>query len=268
MAYNQQDHFLLEKELADELRKSSAAERKVLYQKLYTKLFSTFPEIATNLDSSEGDRTEWQIKLIKHLFDKNKIFLEIGAGDCLLSKRLAPHFKKIVAYEVASTIPFIKDKPDNLEIRIFNGVDMSEAEKSVDIIYSNQVFEHLHVDDIAPLLSAYHSFLRDKGKLVVITPHRLTGPHDISRYFTDDAQGFHMMEYTYKDMKTVLKAGGFKNIKGYVGYSKWGYIGVNVNLLILAEKLYGVFPKSFRKKIRGNSLIFNFFGLKIIASKA
>jgi hypothetical protein len=173
-----------------------------------------------------------------------------------------------VAYEVASTIPFIKDKPDNLEIRIFNGVDMSEAEKSVDIIYSNQVFEHLHVDDVPPLLSAYHSFLREKGKLVVITPHRLTGPHDISRFFTDDAQGFHMKEYTYKEMKNVLKTGGFKKIKGYVGYSKWGYIGVNVNLLILAEKLYGVFPKSFRKKIRGNSLIFNFFGLKVIATKA
>ena len=268
MAYNQQAHFILEKELANELRNSSASDRKVLYQKLYNKLFSTFPEIATNLDSSEGDRIAWQMKLIKHLYDKEKIFLEIGAGDCLLSKQLARHFKKIVAYEVASSIPFIENKPDNLEIRIFNGVDMNEENGSVDIIYSNQVFEHLHPEDVAPILSAYHTFLKEKGKIVVITPHRLTGPHDISRYFTDDAEGFHMKEYTYKEMKSVLKTGGFKKIRGFVGYSKWGYMGININLLILAEKIYGVFPKSFRKKIRGSSVIFNFFGLKIIASKA
>jgi 2-polyprenyl-3-methyl-5-hydroxy-6-metoxy-1,4-benzoquinol methylase len=266
MAYNQQAHFILEKELANELRNSSASDRKVLYQKLYNKLFSTFPEIATNLDSSEGDRIAWQMKLIKHLYDKEKIFLEIGAGDCLLSKQLARQFKKIVAYEVASSIPFIENKPDNLEIRIFNGVDMNEESGSVDIIYSNQVFEHLHPEDVPPILSAYHTFL--KGKIVVITPHRLTGPHDISRYFTDDAEGFHMKEYTYKEMKSVLKAGGFKRIKGFVGYSKWGYMGVHINLLILAEKIYGVFPRSFRKKIRSSSVIFNFFGLKIIATKA
>lgn len=268
MAYNQHDHFLLEKQLGNELRNSSANDRKVLYQKLYNKLFSTFPEIATNLDSSEHDRIAWQMKLIKRLYDKDKIFLEIGAGDCLLSKQLAKYFKKIVAYEVASSIPFIENKPDNLEIRIFNGVDMNEAKESVDIIYSNQVFEHLHTDDVPQILSAYHSFLKEKGQLVVITPHRLTGPHDISRYFTDDAQGFHMKEYSYKDMKTVLKKGGFKNIKGYVGYSKWGYVGLNINLLIFAEKVYSIFPKAFRRKVRGNSLIFNFFGLKIMATKA
>jgi len=38
MAYNQQAHFILEKELANELRNSSASDRKVLYQKLYNKL--------------------------------------------------------------------------------------------------------------------------------------------------------------------------------------------------------------------------------------
>ena len=120
MAYNQQDHFALEKKLANELRNSSASDRKVLYQKLYNKLFSTFPEIATNLDSSEDDRIAWQMKLMKNLYDKEKIFMEIGAGDCLMSKQLAKHFKKIVAYEVASTIPFIENragKPGDKDIQ-------------------------------------------------------------------------------------------------------------------------------------------------------
>ncbi|MBC7949122.1 MAG: methyltransferase domain-containing protein [Chitinophagaceae bacterium] len=267
MAYNQQAHFTLEKELATELRNSSATDRKVLYQELYNKLFTAFPEIAHNLDTVH-DRIAWQMKVIEHLYDKDKIFLEIGAGDCILSNAIAPHFKKVIAYEVASSIPFIEGKPDNVEIKIFNGVDMHEKSASVDFVYSNQVFEHLHPDDIQPILEAYHSYLKPGGKVIIITPHKLTGPHDVSRYFSDDAEGFHMKEYTYSDMKKVLKAGGFRKIKGYVGYSKWGYIGVNVNLLIMVEKIYSLVPKSLRKKMRNSSPIFNFFGLKIIAKKS
>ena len=268
MPYNREAHFELEKKLAIELRNSTDAERKVLYQKLYNKLFTAFPEIAHNLDTV-NDRIAWQLKLIKHLYDKKKIFLEVGAGDCLLSKNLAPHFKKIVAYEVASTIPFIEDKPDNLEIKIFNGIDMHEDRDAVDVIYSNQVLEHIHPDDVPQILASYlRSFLKEKGKIVIITPHRLTGPHDVSRYFSDEAEGFHLKEYTYKEMKAVLKAAGFNRIKGYVGYNKLGYVGININLLILAEKIYSVCPKLFRKKARSNSVIFNFFGLKIIAKKA
>lgn len=267
MSYNKNEHFQLERKLANELRNTTTEQRRVLYGKLYNDLFSTFPEIAEGLNNSNDDRLAWQLKLMKHLYNKEKVVLEIGAGDCLLSKELARHYKKIIAYEVADSIPFIEGKPENFELKIFNGVDMHETEKSVDIVYSNQVFEHLHPDDTGPLLQAYHSYLTKGGKLVVITPHRLTGPHDISRDFTKDAEGFHLKEYTYKEMKTVLKTNGFKKIKGYVGYSKLGYWGIPVSLLIAAEKMYNLLPGGFRRKIRSNSLIFNLFGMKIIAEK-
>ena len=68
-------------------------------------------------------------------------------------------------------------------------------------------------------------------------------------------------------MKTVLSAHGFHKIKGYIGYSKLGYFSVPMPLLTLSEKMYGWFSSSFRKKTRANSLIFNLFGMKIIAEK-
>lgn len=267
MAYNKQAHFELERKLANELKNTTVEQRRVLYQKLYNDLFSAFPAIPEGLNISKEDRLAWQLKLMKRLFDKNKIVLEIGAGDLLLSKELAKHFKKIIAYEVADSIPFIEGKPENFELKIFNGIDMHEQPSSVDIIYSNQVFEHLHLDDITPLLNDYHSYLTPGGKLVVITPHRLTGPHDISRDFTKDAEGFHMKEYTYGEMRSLLKAHGFHKIKGYIGYSKMGYFSMPMPLLVFAEKCYNIFPSSFRRKTRGNSLIFNLFGMKIIAEK-
>jgi hypothetical protein len=137
----------------------------------------------------------------------------------------------------------------------------------VDVVYSNQVFEHLHPDDTLPLLRAYHSYLTKEGKLVVITPHLLTGPHDISRDFTRYPEGFHLKEYTYKEMKSVLSASGFKKIKGYVGYSKLGYFPLPISILIAAEKVYNLFPAGLKRRLRSNAVIFNLFGMKIIAKK-
>ncbi len=267
MTYDKFEHFQLEKKLANELRNTTVDQRRVLYGKLYNDLFSSFPNIPDGLNISKEDRLAWQIKLMSRLFDKNKVVLEIGAGDCLISKELAKHFRKIIAYEVADAIPSIEDKPENFELKIFNGVDMKEQPGSIDIIYSNQVFEHLHLDDITPLLKDYHNYLVKKGKIVVITPHRYTGPHDISRDFTREAEGFHMKEYTYKELSSILSSHGFRKIRGYVGYSKLGYFGVPMPLLVLAEKIFNIFPASFKRKLRGNSLVFNLFGMKVIAEK-
>lgn len=267
MAYNKFEHFQLEKKLANELRISTAEQRRFLYGKVYNDLFSTFPELANKHEASPEERIGWQLKLVEKLYNKDKIFMEIGAGDCILSKAVAPYFKKIVAYEVSDTIPFIEGLPENFELKIFNGVDMHEKDGSMDVIYSNQVFEHLHPEDTLPLLKLYHQFLSKGGKLVVITPHRLTGPHDISRDFTKDAEGFHLKEYTYKELRDQMKATGYTNIKGYVGYSKWGYFSVPMSLLIFIEKACDRMPKFIKRRLKTSSLAFNFFGMKVIATK-
>jgi SAM-dependent methyltransferase len=234
---------------------------------VYNDLFTTYPEVTHGVNATPESRINWQLKLLKRLFDKNKVLMEIGAGDCLLSKVMAKDFKKIVAYEVADSIPFVEGKPENFELKIFNGFDMVEPPSSYDIIYSNQVFEHLHPDDTLPLLRSYHTFLKDGGKLVIVTPHKLTGPHDISRDFCDDAEGFHLKEYTYKEMKSQLKATGYKNIKGYIGYSKLGYMGINISFMVFVENMYNSLPNFLKKRLRHSSVLFNLFGLKIIAKK-
>lgn len=68
-------------------------------------------------------------------------------------------------------------------------------------------------------------------------------------------------------MKSILSAHGFTRIRGYIGYSKIGYFAVPMPLLILSEKLFNLFPGSIKRKLRGNSLFFNLFGMKIIAEK-
>src|SRR5690554_2801306 len=112
MAYDKYQHFILEKKLANELRASKLEDRRLLYRRVYNDLFTTYPEVTHCLDATVSERLDWQLKLLKPLYNKEKIFMEIGAGDCLLSKELAKHFKKIVAFEVADSIPFVDGKPD------------------------------------------------------------------------------------------------------------------------------------------------------------
>ena len=268
MVYDKKQHFILEKKLADELRNSTLKDRRILYRRVYNDLFTTYPEITHGVYATPEKRMNWQLKLLKRLFDKERVLMEIGAGDCSLSKELAKHYKKIVAYEVADTITFVENKPDNFELKIFNGFDMTEPASSYDIIYSNQVFEHLHPDDTIPLLRAYYTFLKNDGKLVIVTPHKLTGPHDISRNFCEHAEGFHLKEYTYKELRSLLKTTGYKNIKGYVGYSKLGYIGLNISILVLVEDLYKSFPSFLKKRVRHSFVLANLLGMKIIAKKS
>lgn len=267
MAYDKYQHFVLEKKLANELRNSNLQQRRSLYMRVYNDLFTTFPEITHNVDATIDQRLGWQLKFLGRLFDKNKVFMEIGSGDCLLAKELTKHFKKVVAFEVADAIPFVAGTPDNFELKIFNGFDMKEEPASYDIIYSNQVFEHLHPDDTIPLLQSYHKFLKTDGHLVIVTPNRLTGPHDVSRAFCEDAEGFHLKEYTYKELKAQLQATGYKKIRGYVGHKKLGYFGLGISWLVAAEKCFNILPGFIKKRVKHSSVLFNLFGLKITAVK-
>jgi hypothetical protein len=69
--------------------------------------------------------------------------------------------------------------------------------------------EHLHPDDAFEQLRNIAKALAPGGLYVCITPNRLTGPHDVSRHFDREATGFHMKEYTNRELAGVFRAAGF-----------------------------------------------------------
>src|SRR6185312_778073 len=151
-----------------------------------------------------------------------------------------------------------------LVLKIFDGIDFDEANDSVDIIYSNQVFEHLHPEDALLHVQQYFKFLKKGGKVVIITPHCLTGPHDISRNYSNKPEGFHMKEYNYKELKNILLNVGFSHPKLYIGNKKYGYYFFPNSIFIFLEKIYNKVPLNTRYKLKNNPVLFNFFRLKIV----
>ena len=78
---------------------------------------------------------------------------------------------------------------------------------------SNQVIEHLHPEDLEAHLRGAYSILKGGGRYVFCTPHRYTGPHDVSRVFkTDEPKGMHLREYTYQELVEAVKRAGFSRI--------------------------------------------------------
>jgi hypothetical protein len=51
--------------------------------------------------------------------------------------------------------------------------------------------------------------LRQNGTYLCVTPSRLNGPHDISKYFDDEATGLHIKEYTNAELQALFLAAEF-----------------------------------------------------------
>jgi len=61
---------------------------------------------------------------------------------------------------------------------------------------------------------AYDMLNRD-GYLVILTPHKFSGPHDISAHFLplgSKALGLHLKEYSFSEVAGLLRAAGFLKI--------------------------------------------------------
>ena len=53
------------------------------------------------------------------------------------------------------------------------------------------------------------------GSYFCVTPSRLNGPHDVSKYFDTVARGFHLKEYTVTELEQLFRGVGFKRIQAY-----------------------------------------------------
>jgi len=115
----------------------------------------------------------------------------------------------VTAVEVSPEI-VPADLPSNVDVVISDGVSVPVAPGSADLVYSNQLMEHLHPDDAIDQLRGIVAALRPGGRYICITPNRLTGPHDISAAFDDRPRGFHLREYSYRELRSMFADAGFR----------------------------------------------------------
>jgi SAM-dependent methyltransferase len=209
-------HYEVEVELAKRLREAAPDARRRLYGRVYDELFARVPDhpqLTRRADRAEqAAYAEAQVALVRQFLPPGGDFVEVGAGDCATVRAVAPFAGSVTAVEVSAAI-VPADLPANVTVALSDGVSVPVRPASADVVYSNQLMEHLHPDDAIEQLRNIAAALKPGGRYICVTPNRLTGPHDISAGFDDVARGFHLREYTHRELASAFERAGFRRVR-------------------------------------------------------
>ncbi len=244
-------HYDTERVLADRLRAAPPEERKRLYGTVYDELFREVPDHPQHERAKQPEEraraVEAQMRYIRRYLAPSTHFLEIGAGDCALSRTVAQSAARVTAVDVSCEI-VPDDLPENVVVTISDGVSVPAS--GVDVAFSNQLMEHLHPDDAEAQLREIYTALKPGGRYVCITPSRVFGPHDVSKLFDDVATGFHLREYSNGDLRGLMRRAGFLKIVGTIPH---GTTATEYPLapVVAGERLLERISPRARKKVPG-----------------
>lgn len=263
------EHYQIERAIADRLKNSSPDERGDLYAWAYDKLFSEVthhPMLNVKDDKAEQERVAKQVGNISRFLRPGLVFGEIGPGNCALSIAVAEKVAMVYAIDVSSEITGSSELPDNLHLILSDGVSVPAPPDGFDLVYSNQLMEHLHPEDAIRQLENIRLALRPGGIYYCTTPNRLTGPHDVSRDFDDVASGLHLKEYSVEELEKLFKKAGFSKIRVFLGVSRFG-IELPVIFFRLPERFLDILPHRIRKLLTFNRVLRFLFGVKLVGYK-
>lgn len=248
--------FEFERDSALRLKSASPGERPALYQRIYGDYYAQFGE-------HDGvPNPAHQIQFLGRFLAPDATLVEIGPGGCDTLIAAAKSCREAIGIEAASQPTERHALPSNVRILQANGTEWPLADASADVVYSNQVLEHLHAEDCAAILKTAYRVLKPGGRFVAVTPHRLSGPHDISRDFSDTACGLHLIEYDNAMLARMLRDAGFANVMSFVG-ARGVFLRAPVALLALLERALAALPKSVRRSAPARAVL----GLRIAAQK-
>ena len=266
-------HYALERQLANELRNSTRAERDAgLYQTAYERLLSGLPDHPRKTLHS-GARAarmqkyvERQVAMLTREVGVGDVFMDLGGGDCRVAVGVAPHVAKAIVVDVNDAL-VPEMLPPNFEFVKNHGVDIPLRTESVSFVYSSQLMEHLHPDDALEQLGEVFRVLKPGGRYLCRTPNRVSGPHDVSMFFSEVAQGMHLKEYSYKELDTILHHAGFARTRVWIAPRAFRAFTLPQFAAELIEAGFAAVPRRFHTKICRSHVARALLGITMMAEK-
>lgn len=244
------NHYEVERELAERLLNSSRDERKILFSSLYEELFERVPDHPrlTRRDTPERSAAavDARLRLLLPHLSGDMQFLEFAPGDCRLAYEICPLVQRVTAVDISDQRSLVDEPPGNFDLMLYDGYTLDVPDSSIDIVFSYQFLEHLHPEDVDVHLENVIRVLKEGGVYIFDTPHRFSGPHDISGAFGNKLECLHFQEWTYREMFKLVCRHGFSRCYAYAG----GRVrrGRLLNFLKLgAELLVGMLPSRLTK---------------------
>src|SRR5262245_4894155 len=188
------NHYQIEKAIADRLKKASRAERGTIYRSMYDELFQKVPDHPRLTRKDDAIRTAYtnqsKLRLVQNFLNPSVRVAEFAPGDCHFLRSIANRVKFIYGIDISDQHgdgdTGDGDTATNWRLIIYDGFDTNEiTDGSLDLVVSDQLIEHLHVQDTPGHFVLVARLLKNGGTYVFRTPHAFTGPHDVSAYFCD-----------------------------------------------------------------------------------
>ncbi len=245
-------HYRVELELASRLRQAPRAERLSLYGPLYDELFRrvpNHPQLTRKVSEAERRAaSNDKFSLLSRFINRDTVFLEIGAGDCAFTLAVADRgARKCYALDVSREILSGVNDP-RVETVLSDGCTVPVPRGSVTLAYSFQVMEHIHPDDALEQLRNLFTAIAPGGSYMCVTPSRLNGPHDISKFFDPVARGFHLKEYTNTELARLFRAVGFSRVQPYAGF-RGHYLRLPLSFVRVFEWVFDKLPVRFAQRL-------------------
>lgn len=251
------NHYEIEKSIAEKLKTSNREVRSTILSSMYDEIFTKVPDhprlTKRNSEELSATSNKSKLPLISKFMDKSKVFVEFAPGDCRFSLEVAEEFKWAYGVDISDQRHPNDRVAENFELILYDGYNLDSIEAdSVDVVFSDQLIEHFHEDDTRHHYELVHRILRKGGRYVFRTPHILSGPHDISKYFSYEPEGFHLKEWTYSEMGAMLKDVGYSEFQTSWN-SRLATIRITNAYFYMCEY---IFSKVHKKYLRGVTKFF------------
>lgn len=240
------NHYEVEKAIAARLMFATREERKKIYAGMYDELFAKVPDHSRLTRRQDEDETRranrGKFALIRRFVNSSTVFAEFAPGDCRFVMEVAPKVRQAFGIDISDQRNPDDLVPPNFELIIYDGYELGKPrDESVDILFSDQLVEHFHPEDTPLHFRTASRILKKGGGYIFRTPHIFAGPHDISKYFSDTPQGFHLKEWTYTELRPILQQAGFTKLSSRM-LLKHRMIPIPFAYFTAWEKILGRFP--------------------------
>jgi 2-polyprenyl-3-methyl-5-hydroxy-6-metoxy-1,4-benzoquinol methylase len=252
LSYEQVKHiFDVEHNLREHILGSAPDERQRVFLWAYDELFRQCP-FHPALTEDSGVNASHKIERLKRLFtpllplQKDGVrILEIGCGMGELLIGLSRQGYSCVGLDISKVrIERLQSlSTDRLSFLHQEGSRLPFSDENFDVVVSMQLFEHLHPDDVMNHLTEVMRELKPGGIYYIETPNRLVGPGDVSRFFSEKPLGFHLREYTIRDMTKLLSERCFTVFV----ITRWQRI-YSANFAGFLERNWELLPISIRRR--------------------
>jgi SAM-dependent methyltransferase len=216
-------------------------------------------------ETEPANKATQKFQLLKRFFNHSSQVAECGPGSFHLAKVVAPKVASLALVDVVNNNPKAK-LPKNSTFFKSDGVHMPKLLKDLDLVWSAHVVEHIHPDEVQDHLVDVRRSLAAGGHYIIFTPNRFSGPHDISRRFSNVAEGLHLKEYTVRELRRALKQAGYSKVLCYAG-GKGIYVRVPAFWPIIVEFKLSLCPRFMRRFFASCLPVKALLGIIIVGKK-